>query len=1030
MKKINGYLMIGILLFSMWVSLDFVENVSAIGQHVPDSGTIKGYIENDSLPFTSYLRPDGIGDVTNIPKIYPPGSQHWQNVDDVTHDAHNSEVYVLLTAGTFYDLYTMQDHTTEPVIIGDITLYAYCYANPGHTSATVALKIKHGGTEYTSSYTGITDGEWLCYSNTWEKDPADNSYWDWSKINSLQIGVALGGSGTRYCTQLYAEINSYYEFDATRTAGVQTETINFSFTSDFDVLQDVTLKVPVSTSVRGIIDVTNNTVGTEAIAVNTSDELINNTFWYDSTNQFVYIRTTNLTTSSKVNWTINCSYGVIFSLIIPPYLEVGQYFHSEGFISDYDGNAISGMIAETRLLYVNGTDALFVNPKHNCTNGNYRCTFSTAVLPPGIYSVSIEFTDPTSGIVFKKGGALYLSFTTPSGVYSDAIVYFNFYNTNFGLGLPRETLKIYVDSQRLYNLFYYTHTGNVINVTIQDYYNTTLYANNFTITNTRTFLDLGLTYHSWLFGNHNPDYYMISLLKQGGSRWWERGIIKEREFLIPSGYYMMRIYDKDWNELYNTSAYELIGNSKVYVIYGINLSEIISGQSVIRGQLLELSIELDTALMPDSVVYSRNPPIIISAFDRIGMMLGQNFYKVCPPVNVIAQTRYELDGNWLNSTLLAPTNGTTENGTITILEDIIHFSVVNGTAPTWVNITYISDGSLIQNTTYMPTKFYPESYAVSINASTDIYITRETRFNQLKKFYWDVYPETDNPGWIIEPNGQKRTGYHRAGFEIENTMNTIWYDVYVYAGLSPDSNPDLSTIRVTDVDNGNAILEEGENYKGGTGVEFKLTGSLNASETRNFLVEYYARISDQYYYGDDVIHVDAYQTNKRHDGKLYNYFEYTWINTYDKTYRGSLSFYFDFEVVTGIVQNDIIVYDASRDQNITDFLISDQFLRIGSNAVGDVNPGGGKTYEVYFKFETYPGQKPEELHIATPLATWGGISISFFVVFVCIGLFLMIFGIMLFAFKEKKKYREYGKGLVGIGLLIAIVVWVLSALGV
>jgi len=446
---------------------------------------------------------------------------------------------------------------------------------------------------------------------------------------------------------------------------------------------------------------------------------------------------------------------------------------------------------------------------------------------------------------------------------------------------------------------------------------------------------------------------------------------------------------------------------------------------------LVITIEnvIDYALMPDAQVICRNPPIVFSVFDRVGMMLGGSVWHVCPPINVIAQTRQEATGNWINSTPLIPSNGTVENGSITIMEDIIYFSIVNGTSPSWINITYTDNGTLIQNTTYLPARFYPEGFNVTINASCDIYTNRETRFNQLKKFYWDIYNGTDNPGWITESNGQKRAGYHRAGLEIENTMNTIWYDVYVYAGFSPTSEPDISTIRVTDVDNDNTILDEGENYKATTGIEFKLTGCLNISEARNFLCEYYKSFSEQYYYGSDIIHIDAHQTNKRHAGKLYNYFEYTWINRYPQTYRGTLSFYFDFEVETGIKQDEIIVYDSGLQRNVTNFIVSDQFLQIGGNAIGDVSPGGGKTYEVYFKFEVYPGQNVEDLHIATPLTNWGGIPISLFLVFVLIGLFLMIYGIFLMGSKNNR-YKEHGKALTGIGLLIAVIVWILSALGV
>jgi len=80
---------------------------------------------------------------------------------------------------------------------------------------------------------------------------------------------------------------------------------------------------------------------------------------------------------------------------------------------------------------------------------------------------------------------------------------FNFYNTNEGLGLDKSTLKVYVNGTRIINDRFYIEDGDSrkINVTVKDYYNTTLFHRNFTINEAFRYLDLGLTFHSWLFGN-------------------------------------------------------------------------------------------------------------------------------------------------------------------------------------------------------------------------------------------------------------------------------------------------------------------------------------------------------------------------------------------------------------------------------------------------------------------------------------------------------------------------------------------------
>jgi len=376
---------------------------------------------------------------------------------------------------------------------------------------------------------------------------------------------------------------------------------------------------------------------------------------------------------------------------------------------------------------------------------------------------------------------------------------------------------------------YPTYINDTVNVTVKDYYNSTLYQNDFNITSTRTFLDLGLTYHSYLFGNKNDDYYMVSLLKQGGSRWWERGIVPygEREFLIPSGDYMMRIYDKDDNEVFNTSAYNTINNSRVYVIHGTNLSLIINGQSVIEGQLLELQNELDDALMPDDIIWATNPVTIFSIFDQHGQQLGTNIWKVCPALNIWATTRNSTYSNHTTSIPLIPDNSTASNGDITVEKDILYIS--GNSSVSWVNITYTDNNTLMQNTTYIPNKLNLNGENLTINASCDIHILRETRYSQMKKFYWNIHNSTENPGYI---NG--RAGYHSSGITVSNTLNTILYDVYVYAGFSDKTTPDTNTVRIHDVENG-VNLEQGEDFKtSGDGIEFKIDGGMGSNTKREF----------------------------------------------------------------------------------------------------------------------------------------------------------------------------------------------------
>jgi hypothetical protein len=155
----------------------------------------------------------------------------------------------------------------------------------------------------------------------------------------------------------------------------------------------------------------------------------------------------------------------------------------------------------------------------------------------GNYNITLYFYSAYNGSLLSTvtdtititGDAFYIA----TGY--NAMVHISWYNTNEALGLPDETLKLYIDGDRQTSTTYWTYINNTVNITIKDYYNLTLYTGTHTLTSQYTFLDFGLTFHSWLFGNKNDKYYMISLLRENGSRWFERGIVPygEREFILP-----------------------------------------------------------------------------------------------------------------------------------------------------------------------------------------------------------------------------------------------------------------------------------------------------------------------------------------------------------------------------------------------------------------------------------------------------------------------------------------------------------------
>ena len=538
-----------------------------------------------------------------------------------------------------------------------------------------------------------------------------------------------------------------------------------------------------------------------------------------------------------------------------------------------------------------------------------------------------------------------------------SLIVFNFYNTNLGLGLPRESLQIYVDGNRLTENVYYTYNASdIINVTIRDYYNTTLFHQNFTIDRAYVFLDLGLTFHSWLFGNNNDNYYIISLLREGATRWWERGIIPgpggEREFLIPSGNYTLRIYDGSYNMLYNQSGI-VVNNSRVYVIEGGNLTEIISGLSVIRGQLLELS----SLLQPSIVSVGYNIPYIRSVYD-IKLNLNLNGIElICPPQILVATTYNNTETNCTSYPLI-PGN-TTENGTITAPDyDRIWFQ---GATSGWVNISLLN-GTVLRNST-VPT-FYDVYNAptLQINSSANLSITRETTFHQVKEFYWTKYTD------------ERR---YEATVSFENVLNTTLYKVYLYIAFADDGiTPDFGGITVYDVFN-SMTLRQGEHYDSSAKGIHMGVNSIGAGETRSFQVTYTVG-EETLQPSQAIIVLDDFGQMKSHKNKNYYYLRAQWTNTGNNTFIGPVIVQFNFTLPNLISPESIDIWDVSnlRWLNKNQYSYNPYGITISQDTVGQVSPMGARTYEIYYLYTSasYEPTSSVSGFLGTPIFSIPGIG--------------------------------------------------------
>lgn len=636
---------------------------------------------------------------------------------------------------------------------------------------------------------------------------------------------------------------------------------------------------------------------------------------------------------------------------------------------------------------------------------------------PGSYDITLKFYSTINGSLLEtvtdaisiSGDAFYIA----TGY--NAMVHVSWYNTNEGLGTPDETLKLYFNDQRHTSQTYWTYINQTIKITVKDYYNFTLFEGNFTITSLYRFLDFGLTFHEYDFTNANDEYFYASFLKDGATRWYEKVVSSggQKAFMLPSGNYTVRVYNAD-NSTY-LSWTETINRSKAYLIGTDGVSLIIQGQSVIIGEFLELSEELAYAFMPDVTIISRNPIMTYSIYDTEGMSIGDS-YKICPPLITIATTRVTQYGNWINTTPMVPGNNSVANGTVTIVRDVLYLS--GPSSISWVNITYTSNGSLFGNTTHIPSRLDIYGENLTINASGKLSVLRVTKFNQVRKFDWTVYPFSGH-GYDLN-----RAWWHEAGIEVINCLPVPLYEVYVIAGFPPETSVDGSSVEIRDTTNGGIILEKGPDYDvTDTSIHFS-TLCLVAYEHRCFTLGFYKLSAESYIYDEGIVSIPTYD-KVVWNGDSYNTFPAHWNNPYDRTFRGALYIKLDFSVPTDIDVETMRIWDLTNDRELDRslFIPGRNFIRISAEAIGDVLPGSSRKFDVYFLMTEFAGADPKEFHLDSEIF----MGITPFLIIFLIGVGFIILGAFLAAWDKKNKDRW--KVCVAMGIFIIVVIYILNMMG-
>ena len=185
--------------------IDLSSNVTVSGGEVNLNDTTSAGTET--------LRPNAVGDETNIGDEDPNGIAHWDAVNDTTPDGDSTRIEKSCN-GYATDLYNIQNHTVGSGTINKITVYALFTGPSGSYVVNTKTAIKTGGTVYERSVYTTTNREsgWVTASGEWTNNNSTGNPWTWDEIDDLQIGVSLDAGQilfcwSCYCTQVYVDVD-------------------------------------------------------------------------------------------------------------------------------------------------------------------------------------------------------------------------------------------------------------------------------------------------------------------------------------------------------------------------------------------------------------------------------------------------------------------------------------------------------------------------------------------------------------------------------------------------------------------------------------------------------------------------------------------------------------------------------------------------------------------------------------------------------------------------------------------------------
>lgn len=474
----------------------------------------------------------------------------------------------------------------------------------------------------------------------------------------------------------------------------------------------------------------------------------------------------------------------------------------------------------------------------------------------------------------------------------------------------------------------------------------------------------------------------VALDTSQGFDWYQSPGETVERWLNP-GYYSVRIATDNTTGVQTVASVGInVTSANYYMISGLNITHFVGDFFQISNQQLILQ----SALRPDVITIGellpRNPSELTSP--------GADLYLLIHPFSILTGTSaYTPPGSGANLTAFAP-NMTSDSGdgalftTMTVLKDVYVFGG-SSTAHVWINAT---NGTTLWENASLPPGVTLTGYSgdVYVTSNQSIQVTRVSDFRAIWEFSFRYYPST------------KR---YEQTLTLNNTDNRTILQPKWFVGFPENRSINESTGAVKDLDNV-VWLTNGQNFEVGHSGFYMDFDALNESTERRFFFTFYDR-NDTLAMSTPVLELHEIVKSSFDDDSSYYKGTVTFINGFQTDYRGDIAIRFTCKECANIKADSIQVVDRNtgRTLDVKDFYPTGAGVIIVSEAVGTVEIGSSKIYDVYVKLTltgetTGPG-------IFGPLVNVAGLDLSVFLILVLITIGSLVGTVMVTGKGEKEE---------------------------